>query len=48
MNREDIQKKIYKSEAFKSYKSANDQKKEDYYFSCDLNSEEREIGRAHV
>jgi hypothetical protein len=42
MNREDIQNKIYRSDAFKSYKSADDQQKEDCYFSCDLNSQERD------
>lgn len=39
MIRKDIQDKIYASQAFASYKSANDQQKEDYYFSRNLNCE---------
>lgn len=39
MNRKDIQDKVHFSQAFTSYKSANDQLKEEYYFSRNLNCE---------
>ena len=35
----DIQNKVHNSQAFISYKSANDEQKEEYYFSHDLNCE---------
>lgn len=37
MTRKNIQDKVYSSQAFKSYKIANDKLKEKYYFSHDLN-----------
>jgi len=37
LKRKEIQKKVYASQVFNSYKSANDQEKEKYYFSHDLN-----------
>jgi len=42
MTRENIQNKVYKSQAFSSYKTASEQQKEDYYFSYDLNCNNNE------